>query len=44
MALSREGGIEMVEFWGRGFWKVVGFGMEMRLVVVTGDGVARSAV
>lgn len=34
--------IAMVKMWGDGFWNLLGFGMQMALIVVTGHALASS--
>ena len=34
--------IEMVQFWGSGFWNLLAFAMQMSLVLVTGHAIASS--
>lgn len=34
--------IELVNMWGNGFWNLLGFGMQMALIVVTGNALASS--
>lgn len=36
--------IEMVNFWGKGFWKLLAFAMQMVLVLVTGHTLAKTRV
>ncbi len=36
--------IEMVNFWGQGFWKLLAFAMQMVLVLVTGHTLAKTRV
>jgi short-chain fatty acids transporter len=36
------GPIEMVEFWGSGFWNLLAFAMQMSLILVTGHALASS--
>lgn len=36
VSFTDSGPIEMVSFWGNGFWDLLAFGMQMSLVVVTG--------
>ena len=35
--------IQMVQMWGDGFWNLLGFGMQMALIIVTGHALASSA-
>ncbi|KOO42908.1 TIGR00366 family protein [Priestia koreensis] len=39
---TSHGPIEMVEFWGSGFWNLLAFAMQMSLVLVTGHALASS--
>ncbi|MDO5055597.1 MAG: TIGR00366 family protein [Pasteurella oralis] len=34
--------VQMVKYWGNGFWNLLGFGMQMSLIVVTGHALASS--
>ncbi|HDR1021414.1 TPA: TIGR00366 family protein [Pasteurella multocida] len=34
--------VQMVKYWGDGFWNLLGFGMQMALIVVTGHALASS--
>ncbi|MCK3654605.1 short-chain fatty acid transporter [Pasteurellaceae bacterium Macca] len=34
--------VELVNMWGNGFWNLLGFGMQMALIVVTGNALATS--
>lgn len=34
--------VQMVKYWGDGFWNLLGFGMQMSLIVVTGHALASS--
>lgn len=36
--------IDMVKFWGEGFWKLLAFAMQMVLVLVTGHTLAKTRV
>ncbi|WOK18789.1 MULTISPECIES: TIGR00366 family protein [Rhodopseudomonas] len=42
IALTPTGPIQMVEMWGGGFWNLLGFSMQMALVLVTGHALASS--
>ncbi|WP_026678530.1 TIGR00366 family protein [Fictibacillus gelatini] len=39
---TSHGPIEMVQFWGSGFWNLLAFAMQMSLVIVTGHALASS--
>lgn len=34
--------VDLVNMWGNGFWNLLGFGMQMALIVVTGNALATS--
>ncbi|NLD51345.1 MAG: short-chain fatty acid transporter [Clostridiales bacterium] len=36
MGFTGQGPVQMIEHWGNGFWSLLGFAMQMALVVVTG--------
>lgn len=42
VALTDQGPIEMIGNWYTGFWELLGFAMQMTLIVVTGSAVANS--
>lgn len=42
IAFTPHGPVEMVQFWGSGFWNLLAFAMQMCLVVVTGHALASS--
>lgn len=46
LALFKTGksNIELVTFWGKGFWSLLGFSMQMVLVLVTGHALAQAPV
>ncbi|EEQ17548.1 Short-chain fatty acids transporter [Yersinia intermedia ATCC 29909] len=43
LALTPHTPVEMVHMWGDGFWNLLGFGMQMALIIVTGHALATSA-
>ncbi|AKJ43378.1 TIGR00366 family protein [Pragia fontium] len=43
LALTPHTPIDMVQMWGNGFWNLLGFGMQMALIIVTGHALASSA-
>ncbi|MCZ6690361.1 MAG: TIGR00366 family protein [Planctomycetota bacterium] len=42
--LTSNGPIDVLVFWGKGFWSLIGFAMQMCLILVTGHAVATSPV
>jgi len=42
LGLTDNSPIQLVEMWGNGFWNLLGFGMQMSLIVVTGHALASS--
>jgi short-chain fatty acids transporter len=42
LAVAREGPVPLVEAWGRGFWELLPFTMQMALIIVTGHVLASS--
>src|SRR6478752_5033668 len=42
IVFTPHGPIEMVQFWGSGFWNLLAFAMQMSLVLVTGHALASS--
>lgn len=42
LALTDTTPVQMVKYWGDGFWNLLGFGMQMSLIVVTGHALASS--
>lgn len=42
VALTGQGPIQMIGNWYKGFWELLGFSMQMSLIVVTGSAVANS--
>ena len=43
IVFTPHGPIEMVQFWGSGFWNLLAFAMQMSLVLVTGHALAQLA-
>lgn len=43
LALTPHTPVDMVQMWGNGFWNLLGFGMQMALIIVTGHALASSA-
>ncbi|MBW7982292.1 TIGR00366 family protein [Enterobacillus tribolii] len=42
LALTPHTPLDMVQMWGDGFWNLLGFGMQMALIIVTGHALASS--
>ncbi|WP_416826335.1 TIGR00366 family protein [Ectobacillus polymachus] len=42
IAFTPHGPIEMIQYWGKGFWNLLAFAMQMSLVLVTGHALASS--
>lgn len=42
IAFTPHGPVDMIEFWGTGFWNLLAFAMQMSLVLVTGHALASS--
>ena len=42
IALTDQGPMQMVQNWYKGFWELLGFSMQMALIVITGSCVANA--
>ena len=42
IALAKRTPLQMIEYWGQGFWELLTFAMQMSLIIITGSAVAHS--
>lgn len=44
VVLAKQTPVQMIDHWGKGFWELLGFAMQMALIVVTGSAIANSPI